>query len=75
MICIHADVLRDNEPVDNKLRARVVIVAETAPASLSISGADVEELGPDYVIAAGSLLITPAANYIAFADGVFTEKE
>lgn len=75
MICIYADILRDNEPVDNKLRARVVIVAETAPASLSISGADVAELGPDYVIAAGSLLITPGANYIAFTDGVFTEKE
>lgn len=75
MICVYADILRDNEPVDNKLRVRAVIVAEMTPASLSISGADVEELGPEYVIAAGSVLITPGANYIAFADGVFTEKE
>lgn len=75
MICIHADILRDNEPVDNKLRVRAVILASTTPASLSISGADVEDLGSEYVIAAGSVLITPGANYIAFADGVFTEKE
>lgn len=75
MICIYADILRDNEPVDNKLRVRAVILASTTPASLNISGADVEDLGPEYVIAAGSVLITPGANYIAFADGVFTEKE
>lgn len=54
---------------------RVVLLSDTAPASTAISGADVEGMNPGDVIAAGSVLITPEANYIAFADGVFTEKE
>lgn len=52
-----------------------VLLSDEAPASLEISGADVEGLSDDTVIATGSVLITPGANYIAFADGVFTQKE
>lgn len=52
-----------------------VLLADEAPASLEISGADVEGLNDNTVIAAGSVLITPGANYIAFTDGVFTKKE
>ena len=60
---------------DGTVTKRVVLLSDTAPASTAISGADVEGLNDDDVIAAGSVLITPGANYIAFADGVFTKKE
>jgi len=53
---------------------RVVLLSSETPASLEITGADVEGLNDDDVIAAGSVLITPSANYIAFEDGVFTQK-
>lgn len=51
-----------------------VILSEDTPASLEISGADVQGLPDDYVLAAGSMLMTPDADYIAFEDGVFTQK-
>lgn len=54
---------------------RVVLLSDSAPASLTMTGADVEGLNSDDVIATGSVLITPSANYIAFEDGEFTEKE
>ena len=52
----------------------VTILSGTTPASLQIDGSDVDGLPADYVIAAGSVLITPDANYIAFNDGEFTQK-
>ena len=52
----------------------VLVVSSTTPASLTITGADVDGLKDDYVLAAGSVLVTPSKNYIAFEDGVFTEK-
>lgn len=52
----------------------VLTVSSTTPASLTISGADVDGLPSDYVLAAGSVIVTPEKNYIAFEDGVFTEK-
>ena len=52
----------------------VTIVSPTDPVSLTITGADVEGLPDDYVLAAGSVLVTPSKNYIAFDDGVFVEK-
>lgn len=54
---------------------RCVLLASAAPASLDITGADVEGLADDDVIAAGSVLIVPNKNYIAFTDGTFTAKE
>lgn len=54
---------------------RVVLLSDDTPASLTITGADVPGLNNDDVIATGSVLITPTANYIAFTDGEFTEKE
>jgi hypothetical protein len=53
---------------------RAVILSDSAPASLSLTGADVDGLNDDVIIAAGSVIITPSSNYIAFEDGVFTEK-
>lgn len=55
-------------------KGRVTIVSASEPASLTISGADVEGLRDGYVLAAGSIIVTPAHNYIAFEDGVFMEK-
>ena len=52
----------------------VLVVSSTTPASLTITGADVDGLKDDYVLAAGSVIVTPNKNYIAFADGTFTEK-
>ena len=60
---------------DGTIAVRCVLLSGAAPGSLSIGGGDVEELNADDVIAAGSVLITPEKNYIAFADGAFTEKE
>ena len=60
---------------DGAVTKRVVLLGDGEPASLALSGADVEGMNPGDVIAAGSVLITPEANYIAFADGVFTKKE
>ena len=59
---------------DGSEAKRVVLLSETAPASLTVTGADVEGMNTGDVIATGSVLITPSANYIAFTDGVFTEK-
>lgn len=61
------------EPITEK-RGVAILLSSTTPASLNISGADVEGMDSDYVFAFGSVLITPSKNYIAFADGVFTEK-
>ena len=54
---------------------RVLLLADDTPASLTITGADVPGMEADDVIASGSVLIAPSANYIAFEDGVFQEKE
>lgn len=55
---------------------RVVLVSSTDPSNdpLYITGADVDGLNDSDVIAAGSVLITPSANYIAFEDGSFSAK-
>jgi hypothetical protein len=53
----------------------VLLVNQDAGDSVEITGANVPGLNSDDVIAAGSVLITPGANYIAFVDGVFTKKE
>jgi hypothetical protein len=67
----------EGEPVirpDGTEAKRVVLLSDSAPASLTVTGADVPGMNADDVIATGSVLITPSANYIAFEDGVFTEK-
>ena len=64
------DVFLDN----GTKTTRCVLLSSTTPSSLEISGADVSGLSEGDVIAAGSVLITPDANYIAFEDGVFTQK-
>ncbi len=69
---IETDNIRRGDGTEAK---RVVLLSDETPASLTITGADVPGLNNDDVIAAGSVLITPSANYIAFEDGAFTEKE
>ena len=54
---------------------RVVLLSDDdAGDSVELTGANVPGLNSDDVIAAGSVLITPEANYIAFTDGTFTKK-
>ena len=64
------DVVKPN----GSITKRVVLLSDEAPASLSMTGADVPGLNAADVIAAGSVLIAPGANYIAFTDGEFTQK-
>ena len=59
---------------DGSEAKRVVLLSGETPASLTITGADVAGMSQGDVIAMGSVLITPTANYIAFTDGVFTRK-
>ena len=56
--------------------ARCILVAEQEPeeSTLEITGADVDELNDNAIIARGSVLLTPTANYIALTDGVLTKK-
>ena len=63
-----------NVEVITEKKGIVLVVSSTTPASLNITGADVDGLPSDYVLAAGSVLVTPSKNYIAFVDGTFTEK-
>lgn len=65
---------RDVVRPDGSVAKRVVLLGDQAPASLTVTGADVPGMNGADVIAAGSVLITPTANYVAFADGTFTEK-
>lgn len=71
MIATEIDWVIDWENVN---KAVALIVSQEEPVSLNITGADVDGLPDDCVIAAGSMLVSPTANYIAFEDGVFTEK-
>ena len=63
------------------LKAGVVtILSDDTPSTLTISGADVDGLPDDYVIGAGSVIIAPDADYMAFeeaddnGDTTFTQK-
>lgn len=66
MKAIHIDVIDETKGI-------VLIVSPDAPPT-NVTGADVEGLNDDYILAAGSVIVTPGANYIAFEDGVFTAK-
>ena len=76
MISISSEILGPRSPLPGVWGSvvRAVILSEDTPNSLEITGADVDGLGDDDVLAAGSVLITPDKNYIAFEEGVFTEK-
>lgn len=52
----------------------VTILSDDTPASLEIDGSDVDGIRDDYEFAPGSVIIAPAADYIAFEEGVFTQK-
>lgn len=76
MICIASDNLglRDPLHVNAGSIIRAVILADETPASLTIDGSDVDGLSDDDILAPGSIIISPSKNYIAFEEGVFTEK-
>lgn len=72
MICTKKEFIRTD--ADGTKWWQVVLTSDTDPDTLNLTGADVENLNDALGLAAGSILITPTANYIAFEDGVFTAK-
>lgn len=70
--CIESMTVLNGDGTESQ---RCVLLSPETPASLTITGSDVEGLNDGDVIAVGSVLITTDANYIAFEDGTFTEKE
>lgn len=52
-----------------------VIVHDQELDKYDLNGSDVDGMNDDDLIAAGSLIATPTANYIAFTDGIFTQSE
>lgn len=76
MECIKSEIVNINwfGGVPAPRRVRAVIVASEAPADLTdVTGADVDGLDDNDVLAIGSTIITPAAEYIATADGSFEQ--
>lgn len=75
MISISSEILGPRSPLPGVLGSvvRAVILSEDTPNSLAITGADVDGLGDDDVIAVGSRLITPYGEYLAFSEGEFTK--
>lgn len=43
--------------------------------NFQLTGADVEGMNDDDLIAAGSIICTPTANYIAYEDGMFAQSQ
>lgn len=52
-----------------------IIANESELDTFAFTGADVEGMGDDDLIAPGSIVITPTANYIAFEGGIFTQSQ
>ena len=50
---------------------RVILTADAEPDTLELTGADVSDLASNVRFAAGSVLLTPSANYVAYVDGTF----
>lgn len=77
MVCIYSEILGNRSPVGSPegAKVRALILSVDTPASLTIDGSDVDGLSDNDILAAGSIIITPSKNYIAFEDGTFTEKE
>ena len=65
-----ADTLGD--PTER--RYLCTILADSTPASLTITGADVIGMKAGDIIAIGSQIITPTENFLAFEDGLFKNK-
>lgn len=74
MKCIYNEVLgsEPNPAAPFGLVVRAIILSSTTPESLEIDGSDVDGLGDSDIIAAGSVLITPTKNYLAFENNMFT---
>ena len=72
MICTKAEFLGFRVPQPGSI-LRAEILSENTPESLEISGSDVENMNDNDVLAPGSRIITPTAEYLAFEEGVFTQ--
>lgn len=70
MDCIKKEFVRTD--ADGHKWWRVVLTATEAPDSLQLTGADVDGMDDNIRFEAGSVLLTPDGNYIAFEDGNFS---
>lgn len=70
MDCIKKEFVRTD--ADGHKWWRVVLTATEAPDSLQLTGADVDGMDDNIRFEAGSVLLTPDKNYIAFEDGDFS---
>lgn len=70
MDCIKKEFVRTD--ADGHKWWRVVLTAAEAPDSLQLTGADVDGMDDNIRFEAGSVLLTPDKNYIAFEDGDFS---
>lgn len=71
---IDGEILNMTSRTGGRARWQVTLVSEAEPTSLQLTGADVEGMDDTDIIAVGSVLMTPVSKYIAFEDGVFTQK-
>ena len=87
MECVHSETVNINwfggSPAARRVRAVIIATDDELTSleltsleltSLELSGEDVDGLDENDVLAVGSMIISPTKNYIAFEDGVFTEK-
>lgn len=73
IVCVKDELVSIN--TNGVKTKRVVLLSDSVPSSLTLTGADVEGMDDTDIIAVGSTLIIPDKNYMTFSTGVFTEKE
>ena len=69
MDCIQIEYVRTDNA--GKEWYKVIITSPTVPDNLEFDGSSVDHMPNGTGIAAGSVLLTPSANYVAYVDGVF----
>lgn len=71
MKVVKAERVNRTEPGDWYV---ALIVSETEPSASTVTGADVDGMNDDDRLAAGSVILTPSSNWVAFSDGEFSAK-
>lgn len=69
MDCIQIEYVRTDNA--GKEWYKVIITSPTVPDNLEFDGSSVDHMPNGTGIAAGSVLLTPSANYVAYVDGTF----
>lgn len=69
MDCIQIEYVRTDNA--GKEWYKVIITSPTVPDNMEFDGSSVDHMPNGTGIAAGSVLLTPSANYVAYVDGTF----